>query len=62
MLMIQEMCVMNKIKVHHNAFNYMNKYLKFNSFVDLLSFKMRLQKICENNKMTVDINTLKISI
>lgn len=59
LFMIQEMCFINKIKVNSGALDYIRSNVHFSTFTDLLSFKLQLQRLCEDNRMKLDVNILK---
>ncbi len=59
LLMFQEMFFINKIKVGASVIDHIKHHIHFNSFRGLLSFKLQLQRACEDNRMMIDINILK---
>jgi chromosomal replication initiation ATPase DnaA len=59
LMMIQEMCFLNKIKVNSTALDFIKHNINFSTFTDLLSFKLCLQRLCEDNRMKLDVNILR---
>ncbi len=59
LLMLQEMFFINKIRVGSSVIDFIKNHIYFDNFRKLLGFKLQLQRACEDNRMTLNINTLK---
>ena len=59
LLVIQELCFMNKIKLRNNTLSYIKEHINFNTFPNLWRFRVELKIACDNNGMALDIDTFK---
>lgn len=58
-LMLREMLLVNKIKVSKDTIDFIQNYIQFDDFINLLQFRIQLLRVCEDHRMTLNLNTFK---
>ncbi len=59
-LVVQELCIMNSIKLKNTTLDYIKYNIRFDNFADLWRFRMQLKIACDENRMVLDINIFKV--
>gem|GEM_PF-5843301 len=58
-LVIQELTIMNNIKVKSSTLDYIKQIIKFDNYCDLWKFRVQLKIACDENKNILDIETFR---
>jgi chromosomal replication initiation ATPase DnaA len=58
-LVIQELTIINKIKVKNSTLDYIKQNIKFDNYCDLWKFRSELKAACDENRNVLDMETFK---
>jgi hypothetical protein len=59
LLVVQELSIMNKIKLTNTTLDYIKRRVHFDNFVNLWRFRVQLKHACDVNHMVLDIKVFK---
>jgi chromosomal replication initiation ATPase DnaA len=59
LLVVQELCIMNRIRLKNTTLDYIRGAIKFDNFPDLWLFRVQLKVACDENRMMLDIETFR---